>query len=452
MTFFLGSNKSKAAIAGAVLLMLCGCSTFSDIGDWLGGEKAKVPLPGTRIAVLSESSNIQPDESLATTDVTIPDPTSNDDWRQAGGDAGGATGNLQLSGYTHHDSVTIGDGNGWEQPLYPSPIIANHVVYAMDAKGYITAHSTADIGKILWTNNSLVAKEEPDLLGGGLALDGTKIYATSGRGSVAAIDAATGKEIWKQFIGVPLRAAPKVGGGKVYALSVDNQLFALDADKGAQLWSHRGINENAGFLAAISPALSDTIVLAPYSSGEIHALDTVSGQDVWNDSLLLPRRNYATAGFYGIGGNPIIKDNIIYATDSGGSTVALGLLNGRRIWEQDISSLNSPWVAGDYMYILSNEDQLVCLTIADGRVKWVRQIARYANEEKHRDPLTWRGPIMAGGQLLIAGIDGRMLALSPKDGSTIATVEIPENITDTPVVAGGRLYMLTQDAKLHVLY
>jgi outer membrane protein assembly factor BamB len=441
----------KKCLLGCLLLLLSGCETIDDLTSWMGDDDKK-PLPGTRVAVLSDLTDIHPDDSLKTAEVTIPAVKVNDNWRQAAGAPSGLTGNLALSGLTHHDSVKIGDHNSWEQPLYPSPIVAGGVVYAMDAKGYITAHSAANIDKILWTNRSAVTDDDENLLGGGLGLDNGRLFVTSGRGKLFAVNAATGKELWKQALGVSLRAAPKAGGGKVYALSVDNQLFAFDAEKGTLLWSHRGVNETAGFLAAAAPAVTDTVVVAPYSSGELHAIDTVGGQDLWSDTLLLSRRNSATGVFSGIGGSPIVKDDVVYAGGSSGFFAAMTLLNGRRLWEQSIATLNTPWIAEDFMYVLSSEDVLVCLMRADGRVKWTKQLPRYANAEKHRDTYVWRGPVMAGGQLLIAGAHGQMLALSPKDGSTLATIEIPEQITDAPIVAGGRLYFLTQDARLHVLY
>ncbi len=425
---------------------------FEDLPTWLGGDDPKTPLPGTRIAVLTENAPLEADPSLADIPVTIPLPRANGNWRQASGGPHGMTGNLQLSGYTHHDSARIGEGNGWEQPLYPSPIAAEGVVYAMDAKGYITAHDATDITHIRWTARDLVGEDEPDLLGGGLAYEDRRIYATSGRGVVAAFDAASGKMLWKQSLGVPLRAAPKIGDHRVYALSVDNQLFALGVDTGATLWSHRGMNENAGFLAAISPAVTDSAVIAPYSSGELHALDSGSGQEIWRDSLLRTHRTNATAGFASIGGSPVVADDIVYASGSGGLSMALSLSGGQRVWEQDIAALNMPWIADSYVYLLTAGNQLAALRREDGRVRWAVQLPRFKDEKKSRHPLVWRGPVLAGGQLLVTGAHGQMLALSPADGKLIATVEIPENVTDAPIVAGGRLYMLTQDARLHVLY
>ena len=444
----------KRQSLGICLLLLMTVTACDSMPSWLGGrdDDDKPKLPGTRIDVLSNASVLKPDESLVDIGVIIPEQKTNENWRQAGGSPQGMTGNLQFPEFKHTDRTRIGDGNIWEQPLYTSPVVANNMVFAMDSRGYVTAHDPAKIDKIKWTNKSAVGEDEPDVLGGGLAFDNGHLYITTGRGKIFAVNAEDGKEIWQQFLGVPLRAAPKAGDGRVYAVSVDNQLFALDAEKGTQLWSHRGINENAGFLASISPAVSQYIIIAPYSSGEIHALDSASGQNLWNDSLLKPRRNNATFGFSGIGGNPVISDDVVYAVDSNGLTAAFALQSGRRLWEQEISSLNTPWIAGDFIYMISTESQAVCLYRGDGRIKWVQQLPRYEDKKKHRLPYTWFGPVLASDKLLVAGAHGQMMLLSPKDGTTLSTVDIPENITNAPVIAGGRMYFVTSDARLHVIY
>lgn len=435
-----------AACLLALALPACG-----DMPDWLTGEEKKKPLPGERIAVLEEGSKLKADPAL-TAPVAVPQPQANADWAGLGGAVTGMTGNLQWSGNAHHDSVRIGDGNGWEQPLYTNIAVSGGRVFALDAKGYVTAHNAARIGEQLWSNKSLVETDEPDLLGGGVAVEAGLVVVTSGYGKVAALDVMNGKELWKQAIGIPLREAPRVAGGIVYVVSVDNQLFALDAASGRQRWSHRGISETAGFMTALAPTVSDNIAIVPYSSGELHALDVASGQGIWSDTLVLARRTTATAGFSGIGGTPVIANETVYAGDGGGFFAAISLISGRRIWEQDVSSLNMPWVAGDYLFLLSEGSKMICLNRADGRVKWIQQLPRFENEEKRKGPYVWRGPVMANGKLMVVGRHGQMLALAPDDGRLLETLDIPDGVMDAPVLAGGKLYLLTQDAELYSYY
>ena len=434
----------------ASFLLLTACDSMP---TWLGGKDEKPKLAGKRLDVLADIGAVKVDESLASVPVVVSEVKSNDNWAQAAGSRQGITGNLQFGGFSHHDYTKIGEGNDWGQPLYSNVIIAAGIAFAMDSKGYISAHDIKDIDKIVWKNSSAVTKDEDDLLGGGLAYDNGNIYATTGRGKIFAIDATSGKEIWNATIGVPLRAAPKVGSGKLYAISVDNQLFALDIKTGKQVWNHRGINENAGFLNAISPAINDNIVIVPYSSGEIHALDSATGQEIWSDSLLKPSRTSATGSFFGIAGTPIISDETVFVAGSGGVVAAFSLSSGRRLWEQDISSsLNNLWLDNAFIYMISSNNELLCMSKNDGRVKWTKQLSRYEDEEKHRYPYTWFGPIMANGKLLVAETKGHIIAISPKDGTTIESVDIPSDLANAPIIADGKLYMLTQNAKLHYFY
>lgn len=434
----------------SLLLLLC-VAACDDLPDWMG-DKEKPKLAGTRIDVLAENNDIKPDNTIAQLAVSVPELKANENWRQAGGSPQGMTGNLQLASIANHDRTRIGDGNGWTQPLYSLPIIAGDTLYAMDAKGYITAHETLHIDKVKWTNKSAVTADEADILGGGLAFDNGKLYVATGRGNAIALEAATGKELWKINLTIPLRAAPKVSNGKVYYISVDNQTFALDAEKGTQVWNQRGINESAGFISSISPAVNDAVLIVPYSSGEIHAIDTLSGQDIWTELLLHNNHISATSRFTGIGGNPIIYEDVVYVTGTNKFTAAFALTSGRRLWVQDISSLNTPWVAGDFVYVLSTDSQLVCLTRSEGKIKWVRQLPAFEDEEKHKKPYLWYGPVMADGKLIVAGLHGKLLQINSSNGATLSETEIPEHIIHPPIVAGNRLYFITKDARLYVFY
>src|SRR5262249_26957073 len=139
-------------------LLLATVSACDSMPSWLGGsdDDDKPKLPGNRIDVLSDYSRLKADDSLGDVNVVVPDVKINENWRQAGGSAQGMTGNLQISGFKHSDRESIGDSNKWEQPLYTAPIAAGNTVYAMDSKGYITAHEAANISKVKWTSKSVV--------------------------------------------------------------------------------------------------------------------------------------------------------------------------------------------------------------------------------------------------------------------------------------------------------
>ncbi len=119
----------------------------------------------------------------------------------------------------------------------------------------------------------------------GIALDGARLYATTGYGTVVGIDPGNGAIVWTKTVGEPVRSSPTAAGGKVFFVSADNVLHALNGADGAELWTARGLPQIATLLSNVSPAVSDNIVVAPFPAGDVAAYDVSSGKATWSDSL-----------------------------------------------------------------------------------------------------------------------------------------------------------------------
>ncbi len=442
-----------ACLLLAFTLPVAACSSMP---SWMGGtKKESSKLAGERVSVLRETSKLEPDSSLSNIAVDIPTAAPNDAWPQHGGQSDSKINSNPALGvsFEHRQSASMGDGNSFKYKLIPAPVIGGSAIFTMDARGHISAHDMKNVSEVRWISPGVAGTDDEAVMGGGLAYDNGRIYATCGRGLVAAFDAKTGMELWRQLLSTPLRAAPHVIGGRVFAVTDDSQLYALNANSGAILWSHRGVNEGTGFLIAASPAATDDIVIAPYASGEVHALRAASGDALWNDVLIAPQQQTATSVFTGIGGDPVIVDNILYVAGSVGEFAAFDVESGRRLWEQPVSSVSTPWVAGDYVYVLTTDSALVAFQRLDGRIRWVRQLPALENEkDKKSRRYIWNGPVMAGSRLLVVGAHGTLMEISPQDGSILGETSLPDGIYTPPVVAGGVLYLGTDDATLYALY
>lgn len=443
--------KRLALLCALPLLASC-----SYLPSWLGGDEKPVSgiqADDRRIAVLAGQGALSADASLATVAVEVPAQEANANWEQHNGTAAQLSGNPALPpAFTIRESQRVGDGKAFKFKLAPAPVVAEGVVYAMDAGGMISAQSVKDLDDTRWISPGVAAEDGEYVLGGGLAYEQGRLFAASGKGLVAGFDAATGREIWRQSLSVPIRSAPMARDGRVFVVTVDSQMVALDRNTGAILWSHRGVDEGRGFLIEASPAVAGEAVFAPYSSGEIHGLRADSGDEVWSDGVVGAQRESAVSVFTGIGGDPVVTpDGMLIVAGSAGQLAAFQYQTGRRIWEQPVSSVNTPWVAGEYVYVLTMGSQLLCLQRADGRVRWSVQLPAYEDETAKKDPYTWMGPVLAGGRLLVLGAHGEMLEISPLDGSITARTDMPDSALTPPVVAGGALYFLTQDARLHAL-
>jgi outer membrane protein assembly factor BamB len=424
--------------------VLGGCDT------WFG-ESDGPPLPGDRISVLLHDRKVSSDPDLAGLEVKLPRPWRNPEWPQAGGGSNHAMHHVEVSASPVEAWDTgVGEGASDEARMLVTPIVADGIVYTMDAESMITAVAASD-GDRLWEIElgELFPEDEDDgLFGGGLAIEDGRLFVTTGFAHVLAFDAKTGAEIWRAPTLTPMRAAPAVRGGRVFAMTVENELFAFSAADGSQLWSYTGNPQSASLLGAAAPAVDGGIVVAAFSSGDLFAFRVDTGSIVWNDSLKAVRRTESIANLADIRGLPVIDRGRVYAAGHGGVVAAIELRSGRRFWQAEFVSAQTPWVAGEFIYLLTVDNELLCLTASDGRVKWVTLLPVWEDPEDRKDRIFWNGPVLAGDRLLVTGSAGEALAVSPYTGKILGRKSMPDSVSLPPVVADGSIYFLTDDAEL----
>ncbi len=429
----------RFAASTAVLVLLAGCDWFGDKKERIGGE---------RISVLVHLRVLKPDTEADKVDILLPEPTPNPDWPQAGGYPNHAMHHIQVGDNLRPAwKSNAGKGATDYQRIVSAPIVAEGRVYAIDSESRVSAFDAKSGGR-LWRIDLTPGKEDDGHVAGGLAFAQGRIYATTGFAQAIALDAKTGAEIWRQPVPGPARTPPTVRGGLVYVVTVDNHLFALNADTGKQEWTYAGITETAAILGGASPAVDGGVVVVPFSSGELVALRTDNGRLLWSDSLATARRTDQVSAMSHIRGRPVIDRGRVFALSHGGIMVAIDMRTGRRVWERQIGGLESPWVVGDYLYVLTSDAEVACLSRTDGRILWVQSLPRWGNEAKKKNPITWTGPVLASDRLIVAGSHGEALTLSPYTGDIIGFESMPDGVSVAPVAADGSVYFLANDADI----
>jgi outer membrane protein assembly factor BamB len=420
-------------------LSLAGCSWF--------GEK-KQPLPGERISVLSLDRQLEPDPTLAKIPITLPPPVVNPDWPQSGGYPNHAMQHLSLPDrLTQAWRTSVGEGASRYTRVLAQPVVAKGRVYAMDGGVQVSALDAAT-GNRLWQVDLKPDDERGNSFGGGVAFWNDRLYVSTGYARVLALDPADGRVIWKSNVPAPVRSGPTVLDGRVFVVTVDNELVVLAADDGRRLWNHNAIPETASLLGSASPAVEGEVVVAAYSSGELYALTVENGRPLWSDNFSNTRSVNAVSSLADIRGRPVLDRDKVFAASHSGRIAAIDLRSGDRAWEQEFGSTHSPWVAGDYLYVLSNDNELVCLTRNEGKIRWVRSLPSYQNEKKKKDPMTWAGPVLGSDRLIVLSSAGDAISISPYTGEPLGREEMSAGGYMSPVIADNSLYVLTDDANL----
>ncbi len=409
----------------------------------------KTPVVGERIAVLASESDVAIDPATAALPMALPAPQVNADWSQSGGNAAKAMGHVALgSSIAQAWQASIGQGTSLSARLAASPVVGDGRVYTIDTTATVRGFD-AQTGALVWSSRFGVEKgNDAALFGGGLAFANGRIYATNGLGFVAALDASNGSAVWQVRPGGPMRGSPTIAGDALYVMSQDNQIYSLKTADGSTNWSEAAALEIAGVFGVASPAFAQGTVVAGFSSGELNAYRYENGRAVWQDALARTSIRTSVSSLSDIDADPVIDSGQVIAIGQGGRMVALELITGQRMWELNLAGIATPWVAGDWVFVVTSDGKLMAIARATGKVRWITQLPEFRHSRSKSGLISYTGPVLAGGRLIVASTQGALIFADPTTGAVQGQTNVGGSVSLPPVVANSTLYVLDDNGRL----
>lgn len=432
-----------------VSVMIAAAVAASGCGVFKKGKASTTPVIGKRIPVLTSEGDVQIDPATATAPMVLPEAVPNAEWAQSGGNASKSVGQVAL-GRTLARAFTVqaGRGSSLTARLASAPIVAEGHVFTIDTLGTVRAFDARTGAQIWVAQTPDIRGDEPSLYGGGVAFDNGRIFASNGLGYVAALDSRNGGLIWKVRPGGPLRGAPSVANGALYVISQDNQIYSLSETDGSTNWSAAASLEIAGLFGSASPAIGQGTVVAGFSSGELNAYRYENGRQVWTDALQRTSIRISVSSLSDIDADPVIDSGQVFAVGQGGRMVALDIVTGQRLWELNVAGIDTPWVAGDWVYVITDEDKVLCISRANGHIRWINQLPQFEKPKSKKGELDYSGPILAGGRLIITASSGAIISIDPTTGAFQGQTNVGAPMSLPPVVANSTLYILDDRGRL----
>ena len=335
--------------------------------------------------------------------------------------------------------------------LWATPLAADNVIYLGDAAGKFHAVGAAD-GIERWSYDAGAA------LYGTAAVDGDALYFTSDAGLLIKLARASGREIWRIDIGgagvrsLPsaqngdwdfLTAAPVVVDGMVYVGSATGECHALNAASGKLLWKYK----TAGKLRAAA-AVSDDRIYVGSMDNFVYALDRHTGALAWKFDTGSP-----------VTTTPVITgDKLVIGTRDQALLYALATADGRKLWTVPywLSWVEStPALADGLLYIGASDSRRVRVIEPDtGRVRWSAQVWGW----------TWGTPLVVGDTVYygtagvaqyfvtqrasLGALDRRTGALKWRKPITLSPQNYMSGIAGSLISTGGRIIVAGMDGTL----
>ncbi len=410
----------------------------------------EVILPGKRLDLRADQP-AAPAEASASRSISLPAQVNHSAWPQA---FGGPTHTIQhpalASALRPLWSAPIGSGNDRKHRITADPVAADGRVFTLDARATVTATAAAGGARLWQADLTPPGENADDASGGGLALSGKQLYVTTGFGDLIALDAATGARIWTQRLGAPAAGSPTVMGDLVYVVSRDNRGWAIGTRDGRVKWTVSGVPSVGGVAGGAGPAVTGTIAVFPFGTGEILGVFRKGGLRLWSASVSGQRRGSAYAAYSDIAADPVIVGDTLYAASPSGRMVAISTSTGKRLWTAREGAYSAVWPAGGSLFLVSDQDRLVRIDSATGETIWAKPLPYYVKTRlKRRKAIySYFGPLLAGGRLVVVSDDGQIHSFAPQDGSLLSSAPLGGAAAANPIVVDKTLYVVTKDGQL----
>ena len=438
---------TKLLLVLAASTTLGGCAVLDGVrGD--AGKKNNTPTVGSRVAILGAERDTDIDAALANVAVTLPPANINEAWAQPGGNASKSPGHVELSQGLKRVWTASVKGANPRARLAASPVMSDGRLYVVDTTARVTAFD-ANTGAQIWSNALEVKNDgKSSRYGGGVSATATNVFATNGVGDVASLAADTGALVWKKRPAGPLRGAPTLSNGNLYVMTQDNQIYALRQSDGEPQWNEAGPVAASGIFGVGAPAAAQGTVIAGYSSGELAAYRYENGRSLWSDTLSRTAMSTSVSTLTDIDADPVIDRGRVFALGKGGRMASYELVSGQRIWEINIAGISTPVAVGEWVFVMTDEAKLLCVARSSGKVRWISKLQRFKNEKKKKGPISWYGPVLAGGRLIVANSHGAIWSISPDEGAATEVFDVKNDVSLAPIVANNTLYILDDSGRI----
>lgn len=303
-------------------------------------------------------------------------------------------------------------------PLLPSaPVTRYERVFLGLSDGFFYSFDQ-HTGALKWRVPAYAEEGEPPAGQGALitpAIYDGLAYLCRLDGSLAAVDAHSGRQVWQIALGEPLTGAPVAADGIVYCGSRAGDVFAVEAKAGAVVW-----RERLDGPIAQPVALGDDRVLAVSEAGSLWALEAVSGKRFWRADCPAQSPPVFAELVVIVGGTaydpdsgqvlwqrtsdgcaPVVRvDQVFYP----GALVDLFTGVDRASSKGPAVGVRAQVLAGELQVLVTADDRLVGWDIAAERAHWSVAL----------DVTATGGIAVAPGAIFITGTDGSLVAYRMK--------------------------------------
>ncbi|MES2212796.1 MAG: outer membrane protein assembly factor BamB [Pseudomonadota bacterium] len=285
-------------------------------------------------------------------------------------------------------------------------------VYLADDTGFVEARDLIS-GKVLWHDDLSVKISSPP------GADSKQVYLGTKNGKLYALD-QKGKLAWVRNLPSSLFAAPVATGQGVLTFTHDNTVELWAAD-GTASWQGEHHVPALMLYNSATPTVDGDFAYVGYSDGAVAAIELSTGQTIWQRFISEPKGRTDIQRMADVVASPLVQNDLVFAVNYQGQTVALNKGNGTLVWSAPVESVKNMDANITQLFLTTSEDVLVSLEQSSGTILW------------RQEALKGRGlsaPLRRGNHILVSDNQGYIITLAADTGEILGYRQLTSAVSD----------------------
>jgi outer membrane protein assembly factor BamB len=329
-------------------------------------------------------------------------------------------------------SSKIGDGQG--DGFYKiTPTLIDGVIYVASSDGEVAAISATD-GNRLWR----VELDRP--LSGGVGYHDRSLYLGGADGSVLQVSATDGVVEWEAAVSGEVLAAPAVSDDWVVVQTYDGKLLGFQPGSDEPAWTFTSDVPVLTLRGTSTPILVGGNAIAGFGDGKVVAVDVNSGNVSWESRVGVPQGSSEIDRIVDIDGAMTQQGIELFVASYQGRVAALDSRTGRKLWQQNVSSVTGTHVGFGNVYVADVDGTLSAFLRTGQGVRWQNIELGYRQLSR---------PTPVSSYVATVDFDGYLHLLSQVDGQIVGRAKIGGDAARADMIAdSGRLIIFADNGQL----
>ena len=323
----------------------------------------------------------------------------------------------------------------WSQKVdsiqFPLAVAVSPGVFTVASGDGTVLALQADTGRELWRGGA-GAK-----LTAGVGSDGRFAAVVTRDGDLVTLEA--GRVVWRKPLGLRVTTAPLVAGERVFVLGVDRSVHAFDVLDGSKLWSVRRPGDPLTLAqAGVIGAFKDTLLVG--QGARLAGLDPLNGNVRWEVTIGSPRGTNEVERLADLVGPAARVGELVCARSFQAAVGCVNAERGTLAWTKNVGGTDGVAADDQFIFAADASDRITAWKTGSGDVAW--------SSEK----LLYRGlsaPLSTGKTVIFGDAEGTIHFLSRDKGEAQLRLNTDGSaISAAPVVSGSTILVVTRNGGL----